>query len=59
MFRKSQKLCRPRPIIKSMADYHKHKAEMDAIKEERKQIPQVILPEYIKQLEAEGRLPNQ
>ncbi|MDF7676393.1 DUF3304 domain-containing protein, partial [Neisseriaceae bacterium ESL0693] len=48
LFRKSQKLCRKRPIIKSMADYRKHKAEMDAIREERKQIPQVILPEYIK-----------
>ncbi|MDF7676391.1 DUF3304 domain-containing protein [Neisseriaceae bacterium ESL0693] len=59
LMQKSMKLCRKRPVIKSMADYRKHKAEMDAIREERKQIPQVILPEYIKQLEAEGKLPHQ
>ncbi|WP_239373251.1 DUF3304 domain-containing protein [Snodgrassella gandavensis] len=56
-FAESQKLCTPRPSIKSMADYRKNKAKMDAIKAEREKIPQVILPRYIKQLEAEGKLP--
>jgi hypothetical protein len=40
-----------------MADYRKNKAKLDATKAERKTIPQVILPRYIKQLEAEGKLP--
>ena len=57
MFEESQKLCTPRPSVKSMADYRKHKAKMDAVKAERKQLPQIILPRYIKQLEAEGKLP--
>ncbi len=57
MFDESQKLCTPRPSVKSMADYRKHKAKMDAVKAERKQLPQIILPRYIKQLEAEGKLP--
>ncbi|WP_239373249.1 hypothetical protein [Snodgrassella gandavensis] len=56
-FAESQKLCTPRPSIKSMADYRKNKAKMDAIKAEREKIPQIILPRYIKQLEAEGKLP--
>jgi hypothetical protein len=57
LFAESQKLCTPRPSIKSMADYRKNKAKLDATKAERKTIPQVILPRYIKQLEAEGKLP--
>ncbi|NUE67137.1 hypothetical protein [Snodgrassella sp. ESL0253] len=40
-----------------MADYRKNKAKLDAIKAEREKIPQIILPRYIKQLEAEGKLP--
>ncbi|MCO6507166.1 MAG: DUF3304 domain-containing protein, partial [Snodgrassella sp.] len=48
LFAKSQKLCTPRPIIKSMADYRRNKAKLDAIKQERQNIPQVILPEYIR-----------
>ncbi|AHN28288.1 hypothetical protein SALWKB2_0906 [Snodgrassella alvi wkB2] len=57
LFAESQKLCTPRPVVKSMADYRRNKARMDAVKAERKNIPQVILPRYIKQLEAEGKLP--
>ena len=57
LFAESQKLCTPRPVVKSMADYRRNKAKMDAVKAERKNIPQVILPRYIKQLEAEGKLP--
>ena len=57
LFAESQKLCTPRPSVKSMADYRRNKARMDAVKAERKNIPQVILPRYIKQLEAEGKLP--
>jgi hypothetical protein len=57
LFAESQKLCTPRPSIKSMADYRKNKAKLDAVKAERAKIPQVILPRYIKQLEAEGKLP--
>jgi hypothetical protein len=56
-FAESKKLCTPRPSIKSMADYRKNKAKLDAVKAERAKIPQVILPRYIKQLEAEGKLP--
>ena len=40
-----------------MADYRRNKAKMDAVKAERKNIPQLILPRYIKQLEAEDKLP--
>ncbi|PIT58728.1 DUF3304 domain-containing protein [Snodgrassella alvi] len=54
---KSQKLCTPRPIIKSMADYRRNKAKLDAIKKERQNIPQVILPEYIQELQQQGKLP--
>ncbi|ORF24478.1 hypothetical protein BGI15_07865 [Snodgrassella alvi] len=57
LFAKSQKLCTPRPSIKSMADYRRNKAKMDAIKQERANIKQVILPEYIKELEQQGKLP--
>ena len=57
LFAKSQKLCIPRPSIKSMADYRRNKARMDAIKQERANIKQVILPEYIKELEQQGKLP--
>ncbi|PIT45226.1 DUF3304 domain-containing protein [Snodgrassella alvi] len=57
LFAKSQKLCTPRPSIKSMADYRRNKARLDAIKEERQNIPQVILPEYIQELEQQGKLP--
>ena len=57
LFAESQKLCTPRPVVKSMADYRRNKARMDAVKAERENIPQVILPRYIKQLEAEGKLP--
>ena len=57
LFAKSQKLCTPRPSIKSMADYRRKKAKMDAIKQERANIKQVILPEYIKELEQQGKLP--
>ncbi|WP_371751000.1 DUF3304 domain-containing protein [Snodgrassella alvi] len=57
LFAKSQKLCTPRPSIKSMADYRRNKAKMDAIKKERDNIQQVILPEYIKELEQQGKLP--
>ena len=57
LFRKSQKLCTPRPSIKSMADYRRNKAKLDAIKQERANIKQVILPEYIKELEQQGKLP--
>ena len=57
LFAESQKLCTPRPVVKSMADYRRNKAKMDAVKAERENIPQVILPRYIKQLEAEGKLP--
>ncbi|SCC10156.1 hypothetical protein GA0061082_1091, partial [Snodgrassella sp. R-53583] len=57
LFAKSQKLCTPRPIIKSMADYRRNKAKLDAIKKERQNIPQVILPEYIRELEQQGKLP--
>ena len=57
LFAESQKLCTPRPSIKSMADYRKNKAKLDAIKAERAKIPQVILPRYIQRLEAEGKLP--
>jgi len=57
LFKKSQKLCIPRPSIKSMADYRRNKAKMDAIKQERANIKQVILPEYIKELEQQGKLP--
>ena len=58
LFAKSQKLCTPRPSIKSMADYRRNKAKMDAIKQERANIKQVILPEYIKKLEQQGKLPT-
>ena len=58
LFAKSQKLCMPRPSIKSMADYRRNKAKMDAIKQERANIKQVILPEYIKELEQQGKLPT-
>ncbi|ORF40444.1 DUF3304 domain-containing protein [Snodgrassella alvi] len=57
LFAKSQKLCTPRPSIKSMADYRRNKAKLDAIKHERANIKQVILPEYIKELEQQGKLP--
>ena len=57
LFKKSQKLCTPRPSIKSMADYRRNKAKLDAIKQERANIKQVILPEYIKELEQQGKLP--
>ena len=57
LFAKSQKLCTPRPSIKSMADYRRNKAKLDAIKQERANIKQVILPEYIKELEQQGKLP--
>ena len=57
LFAKSEKLCTPRPTIKSMADYRRNKAKMDAIKKERDNIQQVILPEYIKELEQQGKLP--
>ena len=57
LFKKSQKLCTPLPSIKSMADYRRNKAKMDAIKQERANIKQVILPEYIKELEQQGKLP--
>ena len=57
LFAKSQKLCTPRPSIKSMADFRRNKAKMDAIKQERANIKQVILPEYIKELEQQGKLP--
>ena len=57
LFAKSQKLCTPRPLIKSMADYRRNKAKLDAIKQERANIKQVILPEYIKELEQQGKLP--
>lgn len=57
LFAKSQKLCTPRPSIKSMADYRRNKAKMDAIKQERANIKQVTLPEYIKELEQQGKLP--
>ena len=57
LFAKSQKLCTPRPTIKSMADYRRNKAKLDAIKKERDNIQQVILPEYIKELEQQGKLP--
>jgi hypothetical protein len=57
LFAKSQKLCTPRPSIKSMADYRRNKARLDAIKAERQNIPQVILPEYIQELERQGKLP--
>ncbi|MBI0133588.1 DUF3304 domain-containing protein [Snodgrassella sp. W8132] len=58
LFAKSQKLCTPRPSIKSMADYRRNKAKLDAIKQERANIKQVILPEYIKELEQQGKLPT-
>jgi hypothetical protein len=57
LFAKSQKLCTSRPSIKSMADYRCNKAKLDAIKAERQNIPQVILPEYIQELEQQGKLP--
>ena len=57
LFAKSEKLCTPRPIVKTMADYRRNKAKMDAIKQERANIKQVILPEYIKELEQQGKLP--
>ena len=58
LFKKSQKLCTPRPSIKSMADYRRNKAKLDAIKQERANIKQVILPEYIKELEQQGKIPT-
>ncbi|WP_239372829.1 DUF3304 domain-containing protein [Snodgrassella gandavensis] len=57
LFAKSQKLCTPRPSIKSMADYRRNKAKLDAIKKERENIPQVILPEYIQELQQQGKFP--
>ncbi|MBI0164296.1 DUF3304 domain-containing protein [Snodgrassella sp. M0351] len=57
LYAKSEKLCTPRPIVKTMADYRRNKAKMDAIKKERDNIQQVILPEYIKELEQQGKLP--
>ena len=45
LYAKSEKLCTPRPSIKSMADY-------------RRNIKQVILPEYIKELEQQGKIPT-
>ncbi|PIT55997.1 hypothetical protein BHC44_01390 [Snodgrassella alvi] len=57
LFAKSQKLCTPRPSIKSMADYRRNKAKLDAIKKERQNIPQVILPEYIQELQQRGKFP--
>ena len=57
LFAKSEKLCTPRPSIKPMADYRRNKAKLDAIKQERANIKQVILPEYIKELEQQGKLP--
>ena len=57
LFAKSEKLCTPRPTIKSMADYRRNKAKLDAIKKERDNIQQVILLEYIKELEQQGKLP--
>ncbi|PIT51054.1 hypothetical protein BHC44_10855 [Snodgrassella alvi] len=57
LFAKSQKLCTPRPSIKSMADYRRNKAKLDAIKKERQNIPQVILPEYIQELKRQGKFP--
>ncbi|WP_257378331.1 hypothetical protein [Snodgrassella communis] len=40
-----------------MADYWRNKAKLDAIKQERQNIPQVILPEYIRELEQQGKSP--
>ncbi|PIT52593.1 hypothetical protein BHC44_07235 [Snodgrassella alvi] len=57
LYAKSQKLCTPRPLIKSMADYRRNKAKLDAIKKERQNIPQVILPEYIQELQQQGKFP--
>ncbi|PIT56059.1 hypothetical protein BHC44_00830 [Snodgrassella alvi] len=57
LYAKSQKLCTPRPSIKSMADYRRNKAKLDAIKKERENIPQVILPEYIQELQQQGKFP--
>ncbi|WP_239372807.1 DUF3304 domain-containing protein [Snodgrassella gandavensis] len=57
LYAKSQKLCTPRPSIKSMADYRRNKAKLDAIKKERQNIPQVILPEYIQELQQQGKFP--
>ncbi|PIT57159.1 DUF3304 domain-containing protein [Snodgrassella alvi] len=57
LYAKSQKLCTPRPSIKSMADYRRNKAKLDAIKKERENIPQVILPEYIQELKRQGKFP--
>lgn len=57
LFKESQKLCKPRAVVKSMADYRKNKTRMDASREERKHIPQVILPAFIDRLAAEGKLP--
>ncbi|ORF24472.1 hypothetical protein BGI15_07895 [Snodgrassella alvi] len=58
LFAKSEKLCTPRPIVKTMADYRRNKAKMDAIKQERANIKQVILPEYIKELEQQDKIPT-
>jgi hypothetical protein len=57
LYAKSQKLCTPRPSIKSMADYRRNKAKLDVIKKERENIPQVILPEYIQELQQQGKFP--
>ncbi|TNH02474.1 DUF3304 domain-containing protein [Testudinibacter sp. TR-2022] len=51
---KSLKLCSKRPVVKSMADYRKHKARMDEVRLERKNIPQVILPQYIEEVNKVG-----
>ncbi|TNH14733.1 DUF3304 domain-containing protein, partial [Testudinibacter sp. TR-2022] len=56
---KSLKLCSKRPVVKSMADYRKHKARMDEVRLERKNIPQVILPQYIQELNETGIYPTE
>ena len=57
LFKKSQKLCSPRPSIKSMEDIQRNTAKLDEIQQERANIKQVILTEYIKELEQQGKLP--
>ncbi|PIT52594.1 hypothetical protein BHC44_07240 [Snodgrassella alvi] len=56
-FAQRQKLCTPRPSIKSMADYQSNKVRLNAIKKESKNIPQIILPEYIQQLPQQNIFP--
>ena len=57
LFKKSQKLCSPRPSIKSMEDIQRNTAKLDEIQQERANIKQVILLEYIKELEQQGKMP--